>query len=311
MKMWGRVFRGFCSQAKANSVNILVLNCGSSSIKSQIVEAFSGKTIQKVVVGRLNTSNARLSVYKEARNEKSDLGLLDYPSALALICDQVNQEDFAAIGHRVVHGGPYFKQSTIIDDKVYTQSLALHVHLHPFFGQVKEAISRCSLYAPLHNPKSLEGISVFQRHFPNLTQVASFDTAFHQTLPQVAHRYPIPETFYQNDHIRKYGFHGLSHGYVISEAAKLLGQPLDQLNLISAHLGNGCSVAASKGGKSVDTSMGLTPLEGLMMGQRSGDLDPAVALVLQKSHGLTLEDIMDIFNSKSGFLGRILTLFWL
>jgi acetate kinase len=191
----------------------------------------------------------------------------------------------AAVGHRVVHGGEAFVQSCIIDERVEAE------------------IERCAVLAPLHNPPNLLGIRVARRALPELRHIAVFDTAFHQTLPETAYRYAVPSAWYEEYGVRRYGFHGTSHRFVAGRAAELLGRPLGELGLLTAHLGNGCSAAAVSGGKSVDTTMGLTPLEGLVMGTRSGDLDPAVIFHMIARAGLSSGEVERVLTRESGLLG--------
>jgi acetate kinase len=196
-----------------------------------------------------------------------------------------SMSEIGAVGHRVVHGGEYFKQSVIIDESV------------------KKAIENCIELAPLHNPPNLIGIEACEHIMPNVPQVAVFDTAFHQTIPQEAYMYAIPYEYYEKYKIRKYGFHGTSHKYVSQRAAAILGKPLEQLKLVTLHLGNGSSVTAINKGKSVDTSMGFTPLAGVPMGTRSGDIDPAIVFFLMEKEHLSIEEISDILNKHSGVCG--------
>ena len=193
--------------------------------------------------------------------------------------------EVVAVGHRVVHGGERFSEPTLVDDDVVA------------------AVEALVPLAPLHNPANLEGIAVARKLFPDLPQVMVFDTAFHQTIPEVAHTYAVPRAWREEHHIRRYGFHGTSHAYVSREAARALGRPVEDVNVIVLHLGNGASATAVRGGESVDTSMGLTPLEGLVMGTRSGDLDPAVHMHLHRSLGWSLEDIDRALNRESGLKG--------
>lgn len=195
------------------------------------------------------------------------------------------EKEISAVGHRVVHGGEKMTAAVIID------------------GGVKRTIKECSTLAPLHNPHNLKGIEASEQHFPGAFQVAVFDTAFHATIPEHAYLYGLPYRLYHEDRIRRYGFHGISHKHVSGEAARFLNMPLDALKLITCHLGNGCSITAVKGGKSIDTSMGFTPLEGLMMGSRCGDLDPAIVLYLMEHKQLGHEEINELLNEKSGLLG--------
>ena len=254
-------------------MKILVLNAGSSSIKYQVF----GMEAQQVLVGGL------IDRIGEAGSE-----MASHQDALARIIRHLQAAgitDIQAIGHRVVHGGEHFKQPALID------------------AEVLATIRAMIPLAPLHNPANLQGIEVAQRLFPDVPQVAVFDTAFHQTMPPVAFRYALPVELYTEYRVRRYGFHGTSHHYVAQQAAAYLQRDLADLNLITLHLGNGCSAAAIAKGHSVDTSMGMTPLEGLVMGTRCGDIDPALHFYLQRETGLSPNDVETLFNKKSGLKG--------
>lgn len=254
-------------------MKILVLNAGSSSIKYQVF----GMDEQQVLAGGL------IDRIGEAGGE-----MASHHEALEQIIQRLQAAGIAgidAIGHRVVHGGEHFKQPALID------------------AAVVDTIRAMIPLAPLHNPANLEGIEVAQRLFPGIPQVAVFDTAFHQTMPPVAFRYALPVELYQQHKVRRYGFHGTSHQYVAQQAAAYLQRDLVDLNLITLHLGNGCSAAAIAGGKSIDTSMGMTPLEGLVMGTRCGDIDPALHFYLHRETGLSADDVESLFNKKSGLKG--------
>jgi acetate kinase len=271
---------------------VLVLNCGSSSLKFAIVDALTGSETLSGLAEYFGLLNSCIKWKVNGEKHEADLGpftahreaieyivniiLSDYPEFVAQI---------QAIGHRVVHGGEKFTQSVLIDETVI------------------QDIENCAGLAPLHNPAHLTGIRSAQASFPLLPQVAVFDTAFHQTMPEKAYIYAIPYKLYRENNIRRYGMHGSSHLFVSREAAKLLGKPLLDTNIISAHLGNGASITAIKGGKSVDTSMGLTPLEGLVMGTRCGDLDASIIFYMVNRLGYTLEDVNRILNNQSGLLG--------
>lgn len=260
---------------------VFVLNCGSSSIKFQLIEPESGKVLLKGLAENLNTRRASLKWSDESKNlEKGD-----YRSALDEILKLFGNEEIIAIGHRVVHGGETFTDSVKIDSNV--------------LNKIKE----CNHLAPLHNPVNALGIEIMQEKFPELPQVAVFDTAFHQTLPEKAYLYAIPYEYYEKYQVRRYGFHGTSHRYVVKEGAKIVGKPLEETSFISCHLGNGSSIAAVHQGKSVDTSMGLTPLEGLVMGERSGDLDPSIVGFLADHLKISVDQVIEILNKKSGLLG--------
>jgi acetate kinase len=266
----------------ASTSQVLVINCGSSSLKFALVEPQSGAVVRQGLAERLNASGARLTI--DARESDLPAGA-SHAVALDRILAELGPQELTAVGHRVVHGGEAFTESAILDDAAV------------------RAIHECAELAPLHNPANLLGIEVARQRFPDVVQVAVFDTAFHQTLPTKAYLYAIPYELYQRDKIRRYGFHGTSHRYVASEAARRLGKPIEQLQLITAHLGNGCSACAVKNGRSVDTTMGLTPLEGLVMGTRSGDVDPNLPQFLVEKTGQTLAQVTDMLNRQSGLLG--------
>lgn len=269
---------------------VLVLNCGSSSVKFAILSPDNQKTIFSGMVERIGLPKAQM-VYK-VDNQESVIALknISYSEALNKALTLVKEKNkwvdrLHAIGHRVVHGGEFFKSSVRVTSDVIKK------------------IEQCSGLAPLHNPANLLGIKKAQEIFADLPQVAVFDTAFHQTMPEQAYLYAIPFEYYKKYQVRRYGFHGTSHQYVAEKAAKLLKKSLKDINLITAHLGNGCSMAAILKGKSIDTSMGLTPLEGLVMGTRSGDVDPALHLYLADKLKISIEEITTILNKKSGVLG--------
>lgn len=269
---------------------ILVINCGSSSLKFAIIESEDGTVLSSGLAERLNSREAVLHLRLHG-GEKREVAVpgATHTTALDSILEQlgdtISEGKIAGIGHRVVHGGELFSESVRIDSKVV------------------EKIVEVSGLAPLHNPASLSGIRAALLRFPSLPHVAVFDTAFHQTMPLQAFMYALPYELYQRHKIRRYGFHGTSHRYVASEAARVLGKPLEDLQLITAHLGNGCSACALKGGKSVDTTMGLTPSEGLVMGTRSGDVDPNLHQFIAEKTGRSLTEITDMLNRQSGLLG--------
>jgi acetate kinase len=273
------------------SGQVLVINCGSSSVKFALIVADSGAIVAEGVAERLFSEDSILrTTISEQSGQASALGdNAGHGEAMTAIVEFILQadldHDIIAVGHRVVHGGEAFAQSVIIDSAVRS-AISAHQHL-----------------APLHNPANLKGIEAAEAAFPNFPHVAVFDTAFHQTMPERAYLYALPLKLYTDYGVRRYGFHGSSHRYVSGEAARTLQQPLDQTNVISAHLGNGCSICAIRGGKSVDTSMGLTPLEGLVMGTRSGDVDPSLPLFLEQQLGYTPEQVDDLYNKQSGLLG--------
>lgn len=260
---------------------VFILNCGSSSIKFQLIEPKSGQVLLKGIAENLKTDRALLKWSTHSKNLEQS----DYPFALNAIVTLLGKEAPIAVGHRVVHGGETFKESVQITPEV--------------LAKIKEV----SHLAPLHNPVNALGIEIMQKHFPQLPHIAVFDTAFHQSMQARAYLYAIPYEYYQKYHLRRYGFHGTSHRFVVSEAAKKINKPLEETAFISCHLGNGCSIAAVLGGKSIDTSMGLTPLEGLVMGHRSGDLDPSIVCFLADELKKTSSEILSILNNKSGLLG--------
>ncbi|AKF24311.1 acetate kinase [Sulfurovum lithotrophicum] len=271
-------------------MKILVLNAGSSSLKCQYFideESIASVTIERI---REKESYTVLTYANEQREHTSTIK--DHYEAFETLFSLLKEShiitdvtELNAVGHRVVHGGPYFSRPTLINTEV--------------IEQIRSLIP----LAPLHNPSNLEGIEVIAKAYPALKQVAVFDTAFHQTMPEYAARYPLPYDLYEEAHVRRYGFHGTSHAYVAKEAAKMLQQPLETLNLITLHLGNGASAAAIKGGRSIDTSMGMTPLEGLMMGSRSGDIDPAIIPYLVQTQEMDVEAVDAMLNKKSGLKG--------
>lgn len=276
-------------------MNILVVNCGSSSLKFQLIDAESEKLIAKGLCERIGIEGSRI-VYQKAGGEKeiTETPMADHTAAIELVLKALTNEksgvvknlsEIGAVGHRIVHGGEKFAASTRIDEEVI------------------KAIEECSELAPLHNPANLIGIRACARLMPDTPMVAVFDTAFHQTMPQEAYLYGIPYEYYQKYKVRRYGFHGTSHSYVSRRAAQVLGQKYEDLKLIVCHLGNGASVSAVQYGKCVDTSMGLTPLEGLIMGTRSGDVDPAVLEFIAHKEGKDVDGVLEILNKKSGVLG--------
>lgn len=273
----------------------LVINCGSSSLKYQLIDMSNEEVMVQGLVERIGIEGSILTQKVEGRekyiietpmnNHKDAIGLV----LKALIDSEhgvINSMDeIAAVGHRVVHGGEKYAESVLINDEVL------------------ESIKDCIKIAPLHNPPNIIGIEACQELMPNVPMVAVFDTAFHQTMPKHAYICPLPYELYEQYGIRKYGFHGTSHKYVTNKVAKAMGRDIKDLKIISCHLGNGCSICAVKGGKSIDTSMGFTPLAGIMMGTRSGSIDPSVITFLIEEHGYTSEDINTLLNKKSGVLG--------
>ncbi|WP_328774672.1 acetate kinase [Deinococcus aquaedulcis] len=267
----------------------LVLNCGSSSVKFALLNLDDDRVGLSGLAERLGSAgaSARLDVGGERRT--AELGGGSYAEAFAVLAGALDdlgvRAQVGAVGHRVVHGGERFHAPVRLTDEV--------------LGEIRA----CVPLAPLHNPANIAGIEAAQAAFPDAAHVAVFDTAFHQTMPEVAYRYPVPGDWYRQHGVRRYGFHGTSHAYVAARAAEVLGRPLAELNLVTAHLGNGCSVCAVAGGRSVDTSMGLTPLEGLVMGTRSGDVDPGLHDYIARQAGLSLSEVTSALNKESGLLG--------
>ena len=267
---------------------VLVLNCGSSSLKFALVNPQSGEVRLSGLAERLGSAEAALRLSDPAGRTTRPLPGGDYAAAFSELLSELEgrglRSEVGAVGHRVVHGASAFSAPALITP------------------QVLDAVRGCIPLAPLHNPANLAGIEAAQAAFPELKQVAVFDTAFHQTMPEVAYRYAVPAEWAREYGVRRYGFHGISHAYVSGEAARELGGGGD-LRLVSAHLGNGSSVCAVRGGRSQDTSMGLTPLEGLVMGTRSGDVDPGLHDYLARTAGLSLEEVTQALNRRSGLLG--------
>ncbi|MDN4593241.1 acetate/propionate family kinase [Polycladomyces subterraneus] len=276
-------------------MKVLVINCGSSSIKYQLFEMKDESVLANGLVERIGTDSAILTHRVTGRDEWVETAeILDHSEGLNKVLSLLTDpqkgviqsvEEVAAVGHRVVHGGESFSESVIIDDEVIRE------------------IRRNVDLAPLHNPPNLLGIEAARQHLPHAQHVAVFDTAFHQTMPDYAFMYPLPRVLYQKYKIRRYGFHGTSHKYVTLRAAEVLGRPLEELKLISCHIGNGASLAAVQHGKSVDTTMGMTPLEGLMMGTRCGSIDPAIVPFVMAKEELTLAEVSSMMNKHSGLLG--------
>lgn len=273
-------------------MNVLVINAGSSSLKYQLFDMTNESVLAKGRVERIGMETAMLTHEPTNKQEIREVSeILDHTTAikkvLRILIDPKegvlqSLDDIHAVGHRVVHGGESFSGSVRIDEGV------------------KNEINRLFDLAPLHNPGALTGILAVEANLPHIIQVAAFDTAFHQTMPPVSFRYPIPNVFYKKHQVRRYGFHGTSHQYVSNRVAELSGKPLDQLKLITCHIGNGASVTAILHGKSFDTSMGMTPLEGLMMGTRSGDIDPAIVPYAMDKEDLSLNEVNSMLNKHSG-----------
>lgn len=276
-------------------MNILVINCGSSSLKYQLINSDNESVLAKGLAERIGIDGSVLT-HTPAGKDKvvKKVPMPDHKEAVRLVIEALvdsehgvigSLSEIGAVGHRVVHGGEKFDKAVLIDDSV-----------------IKD-IEELSALAPLHNPANLIGIRACEDNIPGIKQVAVFDTAFHQTMPEKAYMYGIPYEYYEKYKIRRYGFHGTSHDYVSARAAEILGKKREDLKIIVCHLGNGASVSAVKNGKCIDTSMGLTPLEGLIMGTRSGDLDPAILDFLCEKEGLSSSEMNTVLNKKSGVLG--------
>lgn len=276
-------------------MKILVINCGSSSLKYQLIDMETEELMAKGLVERIGIEGSRIKHETIGKEKKTiETPMQDHKRALELVMESLTNEEYGAIksldeidavGHRVVHGGEDFAQSVIIDEKVL-KGIEDNVEI-----------------APLHNPPNIMGIKACQRLLPNVKQVAVFDTAFHQTMPAESYIYALPYEYYEKYKIRRFGFHGTSHKYITNKAAEMLGKDVNEVNLITCHLGNGSSICAVKNGKSIDTSMGFTPLEGLAMGTRCGDLDPAILPFLMEKENLSTDEINTLINKKSGVLG--------
>lgn len=276
-------------------MNILVINCGSSSLKYQLINSKSEEVLAKGLCERIGISGGAIThqpVGKVKITEELDMPnhTVAVAAVIAKLTDKevgvvTSLDEINAVGHRIVHGGEKFAGSVLIDDEVL------------------KAIEACNDLAPLHNPANLIGINSCREIMPEVPMVGVFDTAFHQTMPKKAYLYGLPYEYYEKYRVRRYGFHGTSHDFVSSRAAELMGKTREDLNIIVCHLGNGASISAVKHGKCIDTSMGLTPLEGLIMGTRSGDIDPAIVSFLAEKEGLSASEVIDICNKKSGVLG--------
>ena len=271
---------------------IIAINAGSSSLKFQLFEMPSEKVITKGLVERIGLPDSIFTISVNGEKVTQTTDIANHEVAVKMLLDSLIEngiiksfDEIDGVGHRVVHGGEVFADSVLITDEV--------------LGQI-EALSEL---APLHNPANITGIKAFQHILGDVPAVAVFDTAFHQTMPESSFLYSLPYDYYTEHGMRKYGFHGTSHKYVSERAAEMLGRPIEELRLISCHLGNGASITAIKGGKSIDTSMGFTPLEGLTMGTRSGNIDPALVPFIMKKMDMTAEEVVDVLNKKSGLLG--------
>lgn len=271
---------------------IIAINAGSSSLKFQLFEMPSEEVITKGLIERIGLKDSIFTITANGEKIKEITDIPDHEVAVKMLLEKLTDlgiiqslDEIEGIGHRVVHGGEAFNDSALITDEVLAQIEAL------------------SELAPLHNPANATGIKAFKQVLPDVPAIAVFDTAFHQTMPESSFLYSLPYEYYENYGIRKYGFHGTSHKYVSERAAELLGRPIEQLRLISCHLGNGASIAAIEGGKSIDTSMGFTPLAGVTMGTRSGNIDPALIPFIMEKTGKTAEEVLEVLNKKSGLLG--------
>ncbi|MCI8272712.1 MAG: acetate kinase [Clostridia bacterium] len=275
-------------------MKILVLNSGSSSLKYQVIDMETEKTLASGNYERIGSAEAFLTHKVNGEKIKLDNGVKDHKEALEFVMKQLLDEKYGviksleeidSIGHRLVHGGEKFNSSVLIDDKVI------------------EAVEECIDLAPLHNPAGILGVKACQESMPGKPNVGVFDTAFHQTMPKERYIYPIPYEYYEKYGVRKYGFHGTSHMYVSRRIAEMLGKPIEDLKIINCHIGQGASICAIQNGKSVETSMGLTPVAGIPMGTRSGDLDPSVVTFIMKKENMTPEQADTMLNKKSGLLG--------
>lgn len=276
-------------------MKVLVINCGSSSLKYQLIDMVNEEALAQGLVERIGIEGSVLTQKVEGKDKyivKEEMK--DHKDAIRLVLEALvdenngvikSMDEISAVGHRVVHGGEKYKESVVIND------------------EVKANIEECFKLAPLHNPANMIGIKACEELMPNTPMVAVFDTAFHGTMPEDAYLYALPYELYEKDGIRKYGFHGTSHKYVSQTCAEVMGRDIKDLKIITCHLGNGASLCAVKNGVSVDTSMGFTPLEGVAMGTRCGNIDPAIVTFLMKEEGLSVDEVNDLLNKKSGVLG--------
>lgn len=275
-------------------MNVLVINCGSSSLKYQLINSDSEEVLAKGLCERIGIDGAIVHQPKGGDKVKTEVAMPNHTEAVKLVIEKLTDpqvgvikslDEIDAVGHRIVHGGEKFATSVVLD------------------GEVLKAIEDCNDLAPLHNPANLIGINACKAIMPNVPMVGVFDTAFHQTMPKKAYLYGLPLSYYEKYKVRRYGFHGTSHDFVSKRAAEILGKDRKDLKIIVCHLGNGASISAVKNGESVDTSMGLTPLEGLIMGTRSGDLDPAIITFIAGKEGISADEVINVCNKKSGVLG--------
>ena len=276
-------------------MNVLVINCGSSSLKYQLINSESEEVLAKGLCERIGINGSAITHQPKGGDKvTTEVEMKNHTQAVQYVIEKLTDkevgvisslEEIDAVGHRVVHGGEKFASSVVITDEII------------------KAIEECNDLAPLHNPANLIGINSCKEIMPNVPMVAVFDTAFHQTMPKKAYLYGLPYEYYEKYKVRRYGFHGTSHDFVSNRVAEILGKKREDLKIVVCHLGNGASVTAVKNGKSVDTSMGLTPLEGLIMGTRSGDMDPAIITYLAEKENISAKEVIDICNKKSGMLG--------
>ena len=277
-------------------MKVLVINAGSSSLKYQLIDMDTVTVLAKGLCERIGIDGSNLQHKNLVKgiSEKVESKMESHADAIRMVIDALtdaeygvikSMDEIGAVGHRVVHGSEYFADSCVID------------------GKVMEALKMCIPVAPLHNPPNITGIEACEKIMPGVKQVAVFDTAFHQTMPKKAYMYALPYEYYEKYKIRKFGFHGTSHRFVSAEAAKMLGKPIEDLKIITCHLGNGSSVAAVDHGKCVDTSMGFTPLDGVVMGTRTGSMDPAVVTFLMENAGMTAKEVDTLMNKQSGVFG--------
>jgi acetate kinase len=271
---------------------IIAINAGSSSLKFQLFEMPSEEVITKGLIERIGLNDGIFNITANGEKIQEVLDIPDHGVAVKLLLDKLTNlgiiqslSEIDGIGHRVVHGGEAFNDSVLITEEVLNK------------------IEELSELAPLHNPANVTGIKAFQQVLPNVPAIAVFDTAFHQTMPESSYLYSLPYEYYEKYGVRKYGFHGTSHKYVSERAAEMLGRPVEHLRLVSCHLGNGASIAAIEGGKSIDTSMGFTPLAGVTMGTRSGNIDPALIPYIMEKTGKNAEEVLTVLNKESGVLG--------
>ena len=275
-------------------MNVLVINCGSSSLKFQLINAESEEVLAKGICERIGIDGRLTYQPKGGEKEKSDKPMPTHTEAIQYVIEALTNsetgvvkslDEIGAVGHRIVHGGEKFASSVVITD------------------EVKKAVEECNELAPLHNPANLIGVEACEKLMPNTPRGGVFDTAFHQTMPEKAYMYGLPYEYYEKYKVRRYGFHGTSHSFVSKRAAEVMGRPYEDLKTIVCHLGNGSSVTAVMNGKSVDTSMGLTPLEGVVMGTRSGSIDPAIMEFIAQKENMDIEGVMNVLNKKSGVFG--------